>query len=93
MALQTSEKKRDSSCLPAKKGKVCVASEFPEKFSQRMAELCGWAPSWSLEGAPSAGHHAEKRSLARLGPAAGHGHQCRHLGEATGKNLLSLGKL
>ena len=62
-----------------------MASEFPEKFSQRMAELCGWAPSWSPERAPSAGHHTEKCGPARLGQAAGRSYQCCHLGEATGK--------
>lgn len=80
-AEQTSEK-RDSSCLPAKKGKVCVASKFPEKFSQHISELCGLAPSvvpgesalcWPPHGRP-------QRS--RCGPQAGPG--CR------GQQLLLL---
>lgn len=49
--LQPSEK-RDSSSLSTKKGKVCVASGFPEKCSHRMAQLCGLAPNAVLGGRP-----------------------------------------
>lgn len=44
--------KRDSSSLSTKKGKVCVASGFPEKYSHRMVQLCGLAPSTTLGGRP-----------------------------------------
>lgn len=49
-AEQTSEK-CDSSCLSAKKGKVCVASEFPEKFSQGMESSVTRRPAPAWEGA------------------------------------------
>lgn len=49
--LQPSEK-RDSCSLCTKKGKVCVASGFPEKCSHRMAQLCGLAPDAVLGGCP-----------------------------------------
>lgn len=42
---EQASRERDLSCLPTKKGKVCVASEFPEKCSQHSAQLCGLAPS------------------------------------------------
>ena len=70
-----------------------MASEFPEKFSQRMAELCGRAPVRSPARAPSAGHTQRNTGQPAWVGLQGTAFSAANREKPREKNLLSLSNL